>query len=385
MLLALPLPALADGGISSIGAMVYLFYLMLAFPAIGLAVLAYILKWKKQKLNVISMVIMALLFIYVVVGVFSFSDPFIRGAFNPWYNFDSTLLSITCLLFLVIIGNYFIDRFKIQLSVIILVFGIVLLQAFFTPGARIHYPNNPLTGDRVELTRYDSHYAGLSDGRVLYFKKKMPGSRTNKMLEVVLEPVEPTANQFRVTVSQTKSSWAKGSDVFVTGLVRNPFRPLKVKREYGVAEVLPHNWRATDAMLYTATGGYNYKMEWIRELLKRGANPNYSVELGYNSLKNAVGHYDLELLGLLLAHGGDVNLKSGGGNTPLHRAVQLDLGHEGAYTMIKFLLENGADADLENDKGETPRSIAVEKYESYHESSAGYKMLEKIIPLFGSY
>jgi len=385
LLFLYPLPAASHGGINSIGGLVYLFYLLLAFPAIGLAVLAYVLKRKTQKLNFISMAIMLVLFGYVAIGVFGMSNPFFWGALNPWLNNDSALLSICCLLLLVIIGNYFIDSLKVQLSIVCLLIAVVVLQAFLTPGARIYYPNNPLSGESVELTQYDKQYAGLPDGRVIFFEKGMRGSRGKKSLNITLEPIGAEADAFKIVASHTRSSGDKGADRFLAGPFRNPFRVMNFKREYGVAKILPDDWKATDHMLYTATAGYNYKMDWIRELLKRGASPNYSVELGYNSLKNAVGQHDLELLGLLLAHGGNINLKSAGGNTPLHRAVHLNIGNEGAYTMIKFLLENGADADMENDKGETPRSIVVEKYNTAHETSAGYKILKKIIPLFDSY
>jgi hypothetical protein len=94
----------------------------------------------------------------------------------------------------------------------------------------------------------------------------------------------------------------------------------------------------------------------VRELLKRGANPNAKNEHGWTPLHRATywGHADVARL--LLEHGADANAENKNSfiPTPLHLAAAM--GH---VDVTKLLLEHGADANAKNKDGWTPLHFAV--------------------------
>jgi hypothetical protein len=54
LLLFFPAPGMCDGGLSSIGVLIFLGYIVLAFPAFALVVTAFILKNRSKRLKFIS-------------------------------------------------------------------------------------------------------------------------------------------------------------------------------------------------------------------------------------------------------------------------------------------------------------------------------------------
>jgi ankyrin repeat protein len=62
------------------------------------------------------------------------------------------------------------------------------------------------------------------------------------------------------------------------------------------------------------------------------------------------GH--LDVVGLLLDRGGDVNIQNEVGETALHLAV-----YYGHLDVVKVLHDHGADVQIENRRGETPRTM----------------------------
>lgn len=87
---------------------------------------------------------------------------------------------------------------------------------------------------------------------------------------------------------------------------------------------------------------YHSPLAFIRRLLELGADPNYEDHAGFPSLIAALSCGDrrdmYEILGLLLAHGADIQQRGFNDYTPLHTAVgQQDV------KAIELLLRHGAD------------------------------------------
>jgi ankyrin repeat protein len=129
-------------------------------------------------------------------------------------------------------------------------------------------------------------------------------------------------------------------------------------------------------------------VERVRDLLRRGANPDAPNEDGNPPLVSAVLGGSLPLVDVLvqggakvdardphgwtalhfaaqevlpqlaerlIAHGADVNAQDEEGNTPLSRAIFFARGRR---AIIDLLRRNGAKDDIPNLAGETPRALA---------------------------
>lgn len=106
--------------------------------------------------------------------------------------------------------------------------------------------------------------------------------------------------------------------------------------------------------LHTAASEGDVKC--VRELLKRGMNPNIKDRRGWTPLHYAVnaGHYDI--VWLLLDYGANPNSRAGGwtGLTPLHMAVRNQ-----NYDIAKLLLDAGAKPDARDEWGRSPLHYAA--------------------------
>ncbi len=129
----------------------------------------------------------------------------------------------------------------------------------------------------------------------------------------------------------------------------------------------------------------------VRLLLDRGSDPNLCDHLGYMPLLYVVQAQppdSSEILDLLIRHGGDVNRRAQGGQTPLRHAVQMgradlvqqfisagahvnaadDRGITALHTaamvdqpeIVTLLLAAGADAQARDDHGDRPIDVARE-------------------------
>jgi len=89
--------------------------------------------------------------------------------------------------------------------------------------------------------------------------------------------------------------------------------------------------------------------ERVKELLKKGANPNVQDEYGWTPLHEAAYKGHVDVVELLLEHGADPNIQSKNGLTPLHEAA-----YKGHVDVVELLLEHGADPNIQNEYGDTP-------------------------------
>jgi ankyrin repeat protein len=95
--------------------------------------------------------------------------------------------------------------------------------------------------------------------------------------------------------------------------------------------------------------------ELVVNLLNWGANPNLASDndLGAAPLHSAVASRQVEIAGLLLARGADVNARYQNGYTALHAAAE-----NGQVAMVQLLLEHGAQPFAAKDDGLTPLMLA---------------------------
>lgn len=78
-------------------------------------------------------------------------------------------------------------------------------------------------------------------------------------------------------------------------------------------------------------------------LLKHGANPNATDHVGSTPVFDAVEYASWDSLALLVAAGADVNVKRGGGESPLQSALSLNSGsYTGHRPAVAILLAAGA-------------------------------------------
>lgn len=102
-------------------------------------------------------------------------------------------------------------------------------------------------------------------------------------------------------------------------------------------------------------------------LLKHYDNVNHKDNGGYSDLYFAAQSCELEVLRELLRRGADPNIETYAGGTPLTAALDSVQRHshrkdfnsyECAFEIIKLLLEAGADPDKKSKSGSTPRQLA---------------------------
>ncbi len=79
----------------------------------------------------------------------------------------------------------------------------------------------------------------------------------------------------------------------------------------------------------------------VRELLRRGADPNLSDNEGNTALLVSVRDDELDVVRELVRRRANVNARSQAGDTPLTNAAAW-----GSYAVSKYLLKSGADPNL---------------------------------------
>ena len=95
-------------------------------------------------------------------------------------------------------------------------------------------------------------------------------------------------------------------------------------------------------------------VERVRDLLRRGADPDARNDEGHPPLVSAVLGGSLALLDVLLRGGADVDARDPYGCTPLHFAAQ-----EVLPEMAERLIAKGADVNAQDEEGNTPLARAI--------------------------
>lgn len=110
----------------------------------------------------------------------------------------------------------------------------------------------------------------------------------------------------------------------------------------------------------------------VRELIARGANPNYpDEELGDRPLHRAAMEGHTETARALIELGADVNAADNLGTRPLHWAA--DGGH---MDTLRLLIEKGAQVNAENCEGKTAADEAAS--EGHTEAEKYLRKLEAL-------
>jgi cytohesin len=94
--------------------------------------------------------------------------------------------------------------------------------------------------------------------------------------------------------------------------------------------------------------------ERVRELLKKGADPNAKNERGWTPLHLAAFWGRVDVVKLLLEHGVDPNVQDENGGTPLHVAAI-----RGHVDVARLLLQYGVDPNVQDERGRTPLHVAA--------------------------
>ncbi len=106
-------------------------------------------------------------------------------------------------------------------------------------------------------------------------------------------------------------------------------------------------------------------LEKVKELLRRGADPNFTTLYGMTALHYAAMAGHVDVVKLLLEWGANPNIRREGEWTPLHYAAS-----HGHINIVKLLLERGADPNIKDISGITPLHVA---------SSKGYSEMVKLL------
>lgn len=129
------------------------------------------------------------------------------------------------------------------------------------------------------------------------------------------------------------------------------------------------NEHSNQTPLMLAVGLRKYNI--VKELVKNGANINetFTCERGYyyNSASNvffqAISNRDIEMLQILVAAGGNINLQDEYGTTPLLYSIRnsdKNVYHCNEYIeIIKKLIDLGADVNLQDSYGDSPITKAI--------------------------
>jgi ankyrin repeat protein len=117
------------------------------------------------------------------------------------------------------------------------------------------------------------------------------------------------------------------------------------------------NAYAEDGFQALGLASYFGHFDVVEYLIKAGAPVNFPSrnDLKAAPIQSAASAGHAKIVGLLLKHKADPNIRELGGYTPLHAAAQ-----NGDREMIRTLLYGGADLTLQSDDGRLPLDLALE-------------------------
>ena len=104
--------------------------------------------------------------------------------------------------------------------------------------------------------------------------------------------------------------------------------------------------RLDEVFVETAEQG---NLDWLKCLLKSGANINATSWDGYSAVIKASKEGDIDLIDFLIENGADINARTSHGFTPLLYAAK-----NGHHSIIELLVVNGADIEIKDKAGLTP-------------------------------
>jgi uncharacterized protein len=113
-------------------------------------------------------------------------------------------------------------------------------------------------------------------------------------------------------------------------------------------------------------------LECLKDLLRRGADPNTKDNWGQTPLGYACQHGFRETVDILLSAGADVNLPGRYGRTPLYCTAREDLSRHWRTSsspdpppIATALIRAGAKIDLPDESGATPLIDAIHRRDAY--------------------
>lgn len=128
------------------------------------------------------------------------------------------------------------------------------------------------------------------------------------------------------------------------------------------ADIERTNGEGHTPLQYAAIGvnGDCGRPKMVNFLVKLGANVNARSRNGYTALTAAVANKNKEMIACLLQNGADINRLDGNGHAPVHTAI-LDLRDDAksSESFLRFLFKHGGDPNVKTRKGQTPLCLAT--------------------------
>ena len=336
---------MADPGLGGIAGLWWLLYLFSTIFPLCFLVVLFVTPRNATGVRMLAWFVVAA---YLLAGFFLLPREATLGPFSGG-NFDLLSIAYLSVLFGGIVSLASETRTRlINLAVCLTV---LTVQALVTPSATITYPWDPLDDQNVDtLVALDPKHVTWGDrwfqtsGNRVRIKSPEPA--------VLQEEPRPALLVKRAT------NGSSANDPQDPGWGwHNPFTPSH--RLVSVAEEiseLPKEWRATDEQLAYAVR-VGRRLDWIEELLARGADPDALTKEGLSVVHFAIARSSYAVAEILLAHGADINLPDANGDSIAHHLAR----HEGIETTkMRFLLRYYANFSLPNARGKTPVGIMDE-------------------------
>jgi hypothetical protein len=385
-------PAYADPGLSSLEILHYPFLFFVAVVGVGLLVIvpgllrARRLDERTEGPTRGFRILIGLAIVFLVVA-----SPFffwiILAPRLVWWMYGPLILilwiaSSTLLLFDV-------DRRSVRIAAAV-VLGFVLVR---TPEifsyTRYEIVDNALgeMADPIELLEQkDSEYLPLADGRLFFLEERYNSSGPGPIFEpgtrLVIDKAHLGADDESFHLHGIGKSQALYQHELdrIDSLITIPLDTIRIDRNavrtIGRVRLLGPNWRADDLTLHRAIYTHCCDPEWIRELIRRGADPNQITRYAdTNPLHGLASQAPYEgefprTVTILVDAGVDLQASNNLGKSPLHVAVDATLHDafrpegilEAHRLFLRRLLELGADPNTHDLAGTTPLHETIPRF-----------------------